>query len=121
MIRMFQVRMAADAPSPRRLPVSRRIRDGRTFQRARAEGRRVIEHEAHAGRIGREAYTYGHIPIVAGMIVLAVADEMVLEHPTGKLEAFFVATWVGGAFLFVGGNALFKRITNSRGIWPLSQ
>ena len=83
-------------------------------------GSDVIEHEAHPGLIAREAYTYTHIPIVAGIIVLAVADEMVLAHPTGHIDPFFVGALIGGAFLFLGGTMTFKRMTSSQGYWPLS-
>ncbi len=59
-------------------------------------GSELIEHDDRPGLIGRQAYTYGHIPIVAGIIVLAVADEQVLAHPTGHLEPYYVAALVGG-------------------------
>src|SRR3546814_11043137 len=39
-----------------------------------------IEHDERPGLIGRDAYTYAHIPIVAGIIVLAVANEQVLDR-----------------------------------------
>ena len=80
----------------------------------------MIEHEKRPGLIARQAYTYAHIPIVAGIIVLAVADEQVLSHPTGGLEPFFIAALVGGAFLFLGGTGLFKKMTSRNGRWPLS-
>jgi low temperature requirement protein LtrA len=83
-------------------------------------GQDVIEHQAHPGLLGREAYTYGHIPIVAGIIVLAVADEMLLAHPTGRLDLALLAVVVAGGLLFVGGAAVFKRLTNQTGLWPLS-
>jgi low temperature requirement protein LtrA len=83
-------------------------------------GSELIEHERLPGLVGRQAYTYGHIPIVAGIIVLAVTDEQVLTHPTGHLEPFFTAALVGGAFLFIGGTGLFKRMTSSHRRWPLS-
>ena len=60
-------------------------------------GSELIEHDRTPGLIGRQAYTYGHIPIVAGIIVLAVADEQVLTHPTGHSEPFLLATSLGGA------------------------
>ena len=66
-------------------------------------GSELIEHDRRPGLMGRQAYTYGHIPIVAGIIVLAVADEQVLIHPTGHLEPFFIAALVGGAILFISG------------------
>jgi low temperature requirement protein LtrA len=83
-------------------------------------GTELIEHDGRPGLIARQAYTYGHIPIIAGIIVLAVADEQVLTHPTGHLEPFIIAALVGGGLLFISGAGLFKRMTNSRGFWPLS-
>jgi low temperature requirement protein LtrA len=83
-------------------------------------GSELIEHDERPGLIGRQAYTYGHIPIVAGIIVLAVADEQVLVHPTGHLEPFYIAAVIGGAMLFIGGTMIFKRMTSGKPWWPLS-
>ena len=83
-------------------------------------GSALIEHDERPGLIGRQAYTYGHIPIVAGIIVLAVADEQVLVHPTGHLEPFYIAAVIGGALLFISGTMLFKRMTSGQHFWPLS-
>ena len=83
-------------------------------------GSELIEHDDRPGLIGRQAYTYGHIPIVAGIIVLAVADEQVLVHPTGHLEPFYIAAVIGGALLFIGGTMVFKRMTSGQSFWPLS-
>ena len=83
-------------------------------------GSELIEHDERPGLIGRQAYTYGHIPIVAGIIVLAVADEQVLTHPTGHLEPFYIAALIGGALLFVCGAMIFKRMSSGQQFWPLS-
>ena len=83
-------------------------------------GSERIEHDERPGLLGRQAYTYAHIPIVAGIIVLAVTDEMVIMHPTGHVEDRFIFTLVGGAFLFIGGTGLFKRLTNANHWFPLS-
>ena len=83
-------------------------------------GQEAIENVATPGLIGREAYTYGHIPIVAGIIMLAVGDEMLLANPVEPLDSAFIAFVAGGSALFIGGNALFKHITNHTGVWPLS-
>jgi len=83
-------------------------------------GSEWIEHDRRPGLIGRAAYTYGHIPIVAGIIVLAVADEQVLMHPTGHREPLLLASLLGGALLFIGGTMTFKRLTSVNHIWPLS-
>ena len=37
------------------------------------------------GQTGRDAYTYLHLPIVAGVLLSAVGDELVLAHPTERL------------------------------------
>ena len=83
-------------------------------------GSELIEHDERPGLIGRNAYVYIHIPIVAGIIVLAVADEQALAHPTGHVEPFFLAALLGGALLFIGGTMAFKRLTSPIGRWPLS-
>lgn len=83
-------------------------------------GSDLIEHHRRPGLVGRTAYTYGHIPIVAGIIVLAVADEQVLMHPTGHSEPFLLAALFGGALLFLGGTMTFKRLTSAHRRWPLS-
>jgi len=70
-----------------------------------------IAHHADPGRIARLAYTYAHIPIIAGIVVSAASDEMLLAHPTGPVTPAALACTVGGAALFLAGNILFKRVT----------
>ncbi|HJR73221.1 MAG TPA: low temperature requirement protein A [Luteimonas sp.] len=71
------------------------------------------------GRVARLAYTYLHMPIVAGIIVCAVADEIVLVHPDHANDAG-IAAILGGPALYLIGNALFKWVTNDRRTPPLS-
>lgn len=59
------------------------------------------------GRLARLAYTYLHIFMVAGIIITAVADEFVLHHKGAEPAAI---TLLGGAFIYLVGNALFKRV-----------
>ena len=68
---------------------------------------------------GGSAYTYLHLPIIAGVIVCAVADELVLMHPDHVTEAGVVVI-LGGPFIYLFGNALFKWVTNDRRTPPLS-
>jgi low temperature requirement protein LtrA len=84
--------------------------------------RRATDHFMHSsdpGRVGRSAYTYLHLPIVAGIIVCAVADELVLAHPEHASDAGIGAI-LGGPALYLLGNALFKWVTNARRAPPLS-
>lgn len=77
-----------------------------------------ISRSEDPGRLARIAYTYLHLPIVAGIIVAAVADELVLAHPTGHAEPKAVAVILGGPALYLLGNTLFKRVIAGR--LPLS-
>ena len=49
----------------------------------------------------RDAYTYIHVVLVAGIIVAAVGDELVIAHPKEELSAAEVAAVVGGPILFL--------------------
>ncbi|MGZ8324877.1 MAG: low temperature requirement protein A [Rhodoplanes sp.] len=59
-----------------------------------------------------------HLLIIAGIIVGAVADELVLAHPAGHVDGKTALAILGGPALFVLGAALFKRLSSSR--FPLS-
>ena len=80
---------------------------------------RRIARSDDPGRQGRLAYTYIHLLIVAGIIVSAVADHIVLERP-GEADAIDRAAILSGAGLYLAGNALFKWVTNERRAPPLS-
>jgi low temperature requirement protein LtrA len=71
------------------------------------------------GRQGRNAYTYLHLLIVAGIIVCAVADELVLAHPAHATDAGIV-TILAGPLFYLLGNLLFKWVTNDRRGPPFS-
>jgi low temperature requirement protein LtrA len=81
-------------------------------------GAERIAGSSDPGRLARLAYTYLHIPIVAGIIVAAVGDELILAHPTGHIEPGAAAVILGGPALYVLGNMLFKRAMTGR--TPLS-
>ena len=51
------------------------------FHKGAEAGSEQISSSSEPGRLARLAYTYLHMPIVAGIIVSAVADELVLKHP----------------------------------------
>jgi low temperature requirement protein LtrA len=73
------------------------------------KARHLIAHSADPGRLARLAYTYMHIVIVAGIIVVAVGDELVLAHPSGHASTATTAAVLGGPALYLLGNILFKR------------
>ena len=79
---------------------------------------RQLTEEADPGRMARLAYTYFHIPIVAGIIVTAASDEIALAHPLGHAGTAEIFCLIGGPALYLFGNLIFKR-TNARH-FPLS-
>ncbi|WP_288193578.1 low temperature requirement protein A [uncultured Phyllobacterium sp.] len=66
------------------------------------------------GRIARVAYTYIHVLLVAGIIVVAVSDELVLAHPLGHSAPSVLWTSIGGTALYLIGNLLFKGYVEGR-------
>jgi low temperature requirement protein LtrA len=58
-----------------------------------------------------EAYTYGHFPIVAGIVLAALGVEGVLAHAGERepLGAFYALPLFGGVALYLAGQLLFKR------------
>jgi low temperature requirement protein LtrA len=74
-------------------------------------GSSMIAASANAGLIARNAYTYLHMPIVAGVIVTAVGDELILAHPLEHSSLSAILTVVGGPMLFLFGNQAFKWTT----------
>ena len=88
------------------------------FHKGAEAGSEEISKSSEPGRLARLAYTYLHMPIVAGIIVTAVADELVLKHPNGHSDLKTVVSAIGGPLLFLFGTILFKH--SFRGFLQLS-
>ena len=78
------------------------------FHKGAEAGSELISNSSEPGRLARLAYTYLHLPIVAGIILSAVADDLVLQHPAGHSDVRAVVSAVGGPMLFLIGAILFK-------------
>jgi low temperature requirement protein LtrA len=89
------------------------------FDHGLEQGHHRIVHSQTPGRHARNNYTYLHIPIVAGIIVGAVGDELVLSHPFSGSPAALAAI-VAGPLVFLSGTALFKWLAHTRALPPLS-
>jgi low temperature requirement protein LtrA len=59
------------------------------------------------GRLARDAYTYLHLPIIAGIIAVAVGDDLLIAHPDDALHGVGLAMVVGGPALYLLGDSLF--------------
>ena len=88
------------------------------FHKGAEAGSEMISKSAESGRVARLAYTYLHMPIVAGIILSAVANEVVLKHPGGHSDHRTLFSAVGGPLLFLVGTILFKHAI--RGFFQLS-
>jgi low temperature requirement protein LtrA len=88
------------------------------FHKGAEAGSELISRSSEPGRLARLAYTYLHMPIVAGIILSAVADELVLMHPNGHSDLRTVVSAIGGPLLFLLGTILFKHTI--RGFLQLS-
>ena len=88
------------------------------FHKGAEAGSEQISRSSEPGRLARLAYTYLHMPIVAGIILTAVADEIVLKHPLGHSDLKTVLSAIGGPLLFLLGTILFKH--TFRGFLQLS-
>jgi low temperature requirement protein LtrA len=88
------------------------------FHKGAEAGSEQISNASDPGRLARLAYTYLHMPIVAGIILAAVADELVLKHPADHSDLKTVLSAIGGPLLFLLGTILFKHTI--RGFLQLS-
>lgn len=87
------------------------------FDRAAGDAEHMIAQSDDPGRLGRLAYTYLHLPMIAGIIVTAVGDELAIAHPLGHAGPGIAATVLGGPAIFLFGHLLFKRAVFE--VWSL--
>lgn len=78
------------------------------FRFGHGEAAHLIEHSDTPGRVARLAFTYAHIPIVAGIILSAVAEEFALHHPHGETTFSLASAIIAGPVIFLAGNIWFK-------------
>ena len=78
--------------------------------------RRIAADEA-PGRVGRDAYTYLHLPIVAGILLTAVGDELVITHPSDELGNAGALVVLGGPALYLLGLVAFGTRVGRRQPW----
>src|SRR6202051_2249879 len=78
------------------------------FHKGAEAGSELISRSSEPARLARLAYTYLHMPIVGGIILSAVADDLVLTHPADHSDPKTVVSAIGGPSLFLIGTILFK-------------
>jgi low temperature requirement protein LtrA len=78
------------------------------FGEVAEHSRRYMAQAKDPGRLARDAYTYLHLPIVAGVIVVAVGDDLLINHPHRVLSTAGVLITLGGPVLYLVGESLFR-------------
>ncbi|MBO9553510.1 low temperature requirement protein A [Cellulomonas sp.] len=87
------------------------------FDRSEQKAAAYFAAQDQPGMVAQTAYTYVPFLLVTGIILTAVADELVLLHPGGHEGATDAWTaWImcGAAAVYLLGNALFRRATGGR-------
>jgi low temperature requirement protein LtrA len=69
---------------------------------------RRLELARNRTTLARDGYTYLHALMVAGVIVSAVGDEIVIAHPTEQLGTAQVLAVVAGPAIYLIAHALFR-------------
>ncbi|WP_353815101.1 low temperature requirement protein A [Agromyces sp. SYSU T00266] len=85
------------------------------FDHGERIGSEAIEASDAPGRVARTAYSWVHLLIVGGIVLLGVGDKEVLGHPHEQGVAA-VVTVLGGPLLFLTGTVLFRRVLERRWI-----
>jgi low temperature requirement protein LtrA len=88
------------------------------FNIGHRRGAHQIETSSDPERLARLGYTYAHLPIVAGVVLSAVACELAIAHPGDAATWGAAASLIGGPALFLAGNMWFKHL--SAPVWPVS-
>jgi low temperature requirement protein LtrA len=78
------------------------------FNYAARMAERRLELAENRTVMARDAYTYLHVVMVAGIIVAAVGDELVIAHPTEELPGREIAAVVAGPAIYLLAQGLFR-------------
>ncbi len=88
------------------------------FDHGERIGAEAIEAADEPGRLVRTAYTWVHLAIIAGIVLMSVGDKEALGHPHAHSLAATIVT-LGGPLLFLVGTVLFRRVLEHR--WARAQ
>jgi low temperature requirement protein LtrA len=87
------------------------------FDTSSKAGSHAISQAENPGQLGAY-FHYVHVALVGAIIVCAVANELVIAHPDGRIQHATAAVLLLGPALYLFANALYKRLVYRR--FPLS-
>lgn len=80
-------------------------------------GEHYLEVAENRTTLARDAYTYLHVMFIAGIILSAVGDELVIAHPDEILPPYEVAAVAAGPAVYLLAHLLFRyRLTGTLGV-----
>jgi len=91
------------------------------FDRSERRATEYFAAKENPGMTAQTAYTYVPYLLVIGIVLTAVADELVLQHPLGhdgSTDAWTAGLVCGASAVYLLGNALFRRTTG--GPWSVA-
>ena len=80
------------------------------FSYVAAIAQRRLELATERTTMARDGYTFLHVVLVAGIIVSAVGDEIVIAHPTETLHTAELVAVVAGPVIYLVGHVLFRQV-----------
>ena len=84
------------------------------FDRSERSATAYFSGQTNPGMVAQTAYTYVPFLLIGGIVLTAVADELVLLHPLGHTATWTAGLVCGAAAVYLLGNALFRRATGGR-------
>ena len=87
------------------------------FDRSERRATEFFAAQQNPGMVAQTAYTYVPYLLIVGIVLTAVADELVLQHPLGhegSTDAWTAGLVCGASAVYLLGNALFRRTTGGR-------
>jgi low temperature requirement protein LtrA len=79
------------------------------FDKGSEDGVEAIAESEDPGRIGAYLH-YIHVTLIGGIIVVAVANDLVIDQPLAIVGRADLAIIAGGPFLYLLGSALLRRV-----------
>ena len=52
-------------------------------------------------RMAKSVFVYGHFPVIAGIVLTAVGDELIIAHPTYHLETAALVAVIAGPVIYL--------------------
>ncbi|WP_223691688.1 low temperature requirement protein A [Leifsonia poae] len=87
------------------------------FNHGERGGSEFISNAPERGMIAQTAYTYIPLLMILGVVLAAVADGLILEHPSGAAGLWLAWLACAASAVYLLGNLLFRRAVGGRWLY----